>query len=88
MSKQQSMTPDAPEVPRHSGGSRKAKPWVVWHRFSEENRWFSRFRQWSRMGRYATQEVARSALESDAAKGWPRPKYEYRLMHEREGKPE
>jgi hypothetical protein len=80
MSKQQSLTPDEQEVPKHSGGSRKPRPWVLWMHLN----WRRRKGNWWRRGRYATREIAETA----AVKSSFRAVCEYRIMHESEGKPE
>lgn len=79
MSKQQSSMPDAPETPRHSGGSRKATPWVVWTKIKFRHEAHT----WWRLGRYRTKEIAQTAAEKNSFQSV----CEHRVMHESEGRP-
>jgi hypothetical protein len=96
MSKQQSSTPDEPEVPRKTGGgNRRARPWSVWYKLTWIGAprawpsWLGRSAQWHRMGRYASKEISESVVDSDRRKHvYPKYEYAYRIMHESEGKPE
>lgn len=80
MSRQQSSAPDEDQIPRHSGGSKRAKPWVLWMHL----KWRGRSGTWWRRGRYISREVAETA----AAKSSFKTVCEYRIMHVSEGKPE
>jgi hypothetical protein len=85
MSKQQTFAPDDLETHRQKRSVKKAKPWVLWYRLDASPH---RFRNmWSRFGKYASYLIAKDAMDRDARK-WPRPiSFEYRIMHEDEGKP-
>jgi hypothetical protein len=79
MSKQQSLAPNDQEIPRHSNGSRKAKPWILWMHLPSRGT----SGQWWRRGRYVTRKTAEEA----AAKSSLLTVCTYRIMHENEGKP-
>lgn len=86
MSRQQTFAPDDLETHRQKRSMKKAKPWVLWYRMAIGSNRF--LKSWSRFGRYASYLIAQEARDSDARK-WPRPfSFEYRIMHEDEGKPE
>lgn len=88
MSKQSSNIGDGPEQAKRSGKSRKATPWVVWYMPGEETlQRFPGWREWTRMGRYATREIAEQAASrngiADYCKDW-----RFRIVHESEGQPD
>ncbi len=81
MSKQHSQLPDEPEQPRHTGGSRKPKPWALWVKLPAIG---SRGKaKWFRKGRYVAKELAVEASTRGISVH-----FECRVMHETEGKPE
>jgi hypothetical protein len=87
MSRQYSYIPDEPEVARPNRG-KKEKPWVLWRKW----------REWWRMGRYRTQAEAEKAMRLDQHK-WDswfsqsaafqklKTKRQYKVLHEKDGKP-
>jgi len=97
MSRQQSSTPDLEESPRRSGGNRKEKVWIVWHRYNAEMRarldqlrrensrsWWPRgSHNWSRHGKYATRGAAQMAAEKNGMMQH----FEFCITHKDDEKP-